>query len=110
MQPTSLAVTTAAFAPIAPALTPAADARLVRVASTRSGRYADKHGGRGMTDKPKGGAPRWLFTAIMIGGFVACGIYLGMMRIEGMSTGDLLRAVGFGVLGFLMLWGMIARR
>lgn len=63
-----------------------------------------------MTDKPKGGAPRWLFTVIMIGGFVACGIYLGMMRIEGMYTGDLLRAVGFGVLGFLMLWGMIARR
>ena len=63
-----------------------------------------------MMDRTRGGPPRWLFAVIMIGGFLACGIYLGMMRIEGVSTGDLLGAVGFGVLGFLMLWGAIARR
>jgi hypothetical protein len=63
-----------------------------------------------MTDKPRSQPPCWLLTVIMIGGFIACGIYLGMMRVEGISTGDLIRAVGFGVLGFLMLWGVIARR
>jgi hypothetical protein len=63
-----------------------------------------------MTDKPKGGPPRWLFAVLMIGGFVACGIYLGKMRVEGVSTGELLRGVGFAVLGFLMLWGVMARR
>lgn len=63
-----------------------------------------------MTDKMSGGPPRWLFTILMVGGFVACGVYLGMMRVEGVSAGSLVRMAGFGVLGFLMLWGVLARR
>lgn len=63
-----------------------------------------------MTDKTQGGPPLWIFTVLMVGGFVACGLYLGMMRVEGTSTGNVIRAVGFGVLGFLMLWGILARR
>ena len=63
-----------------------------------------------MTNKMSGGPPRWLFTILMVGGFVACGVYLGMMRAEGVSAGNLVRTVGFGVLGFLMLWGVLARR
>ena len=62
-----------------------------------------------MMERQKGGPPRWLFTILMIGGFVACGIYLGMMRVEGVTTGDLVRAVGFGVLGSVMLRGVSAR-
>jgi hypothetical protein len=63
-----------------------------------------------MTNKMSGGPPRWLFVVVMVGGFVACGVYLGMMRVEGVSTGNVIRTVGFGVLGFLMLWGVLARR
>ena len=66
-------------------------------------------GRRPEMDKSMGRPPRWLFAVIMIGGFVACGIYLGLMRAEGISAGDLLRAIGFGTLGFLMLWGMVVR-
>ncbi|MCK5117963.1 MAG: hypothetical protein KAQ78_00170 [Candidatus Latescibacteria bacterium] len=54
--------------------------------------------------------PRWFFSILVAGGFVACGIYMGMMRVEGVSTGHGIRAVGFGVLGLLMLWGVIGKR
>lgn len=63
-----------------------------------------------MNNKTRSGPPGWIFTILMVGGFITCGLYLGMMRIEGVSTGDVLRAVGFGVLGFLMLWGALSRR
>jgi hypothetical protein len=63
-----------------------------------------------MTDGKRGGPPRWVFTTVMVGGFVACGLYIGIMRVEGASAGHLIRAIGFGVLGFLMLWGVLARR
>ena len=54
--------------------------------------------------------PRWLFAIVAAGAFVACGIYLGMMRVEGLSTGDTIRAGAFGVLGLLMLWGVLGKR
>lgn len=63
-----------------------------------------------MVETTRGGPPSWLFAILMVGGFVACGFYLGMMRVEGTSTGDLVRAVGYGVFGFLMLWGVLGRR
>jgi len=31
------------------------------------------------------------------------------MRIEGTSSGNIIRAAGFALLGALMLWGVIAR-
>jgi len=54
--------------------------------------------------------PRWVFAIPMVGGLLACGIYLGMMRVAGVSTGDLVRAIGFGLLGLGMLWAVLARR
>ena len=62
-----------------------------------------------MTDETKGGPPSWVFTILMVCGFLVCGLYLGMMRAEGASTGHFVRAVGFGVLGLLMLWGALRR-
>ena len=54
--------------------------------------------------------PRWFFSTLAAGTFVACGIYLGMIRAAGVSTGYVARAVGFGVLGLLMLWGVLGKR
>ena len=30
--------------------------------------------------------PRWAFSILMAGGFEACGMHLGLMRAEGLST------------------------
>jgi hypothetical protein len=57
----------------------------------------------------RGGPPRWVFSIITVGAFLACGIYLGMMRIEGTTTGNVIRAAGFALLGSLMLWGVLSR-
>lgn len=54
--------------------------------------------------------PRWLFAILTVGAFLASGIYLGMIRAEGSSTGYVVRAVIYGVLGLLMLWGVLGRR
>ena len=54
--------------------------------------------------------PRWLFTILAVGGLVASGIHLGMIRCEGASTGHVLRSLGYGVFGILMLWGVLAKR
>ena len=54
--------------------------------------------------------PRWFFSILVAGAFVACGIYLGMIRVEGVSMGHGIRAVVFGVLGLLMLWGVLGKR
>jgi len=53
---------------------------------------------------------RWLFTILTVGALLASGIYLGMIRIEGASTGHIVRAVGYGAFGLLMLWGAIGKR
>jgi len=54
--------------------------------------------------------PRWFFSILAVGAFVACGVYLGIIRADGVSTGHVIRAVGFGVLGLLMLWGVLGKR
>lgn len=54
--------------------------------------------------------PRWLFSVLTVGGFIACGIYLGMIRAEGVSTGYVIRVIGFGLFGLLMLWGVLGKR
>lgn len=53
--------------------------------------------------------PRWLCTILAVGGLVACGIYLGKIHLLGAQTPDLLRSIGFGVFGLLMLWGALTR-
>ena len=45
--------------------------------------------------------PRWFFTILTIGAFAASGLYLGIMRAEGPSTGHIVRSVGYGVFGLL---------
>jgi hypothetical protein len=54
--------------------------------------------------------PRWLFTILAVGGFWASGIYLGMIRAGGSSTGDVVRVIAFGIFGVLMLWGALGKR
>ena len=56
------------------------------------------------------GPPSWLFVVLMVAGFMASGLYLGMMRVAGVSTGAALRTAGFGALGIVMLWGVLSRR
>ena len=63
-----------------------------------------------MTEHKIKSPPRWFFSILVVGGFVACGIYLGMIRAEGVSTGHIIRAAGFGILGLLMLWGVLGKR
>ena len=62
-----------------------------------------------MNSTQRGRLPRWVFAIIMVGALLSCGIYLGMMRIEGTSTGNIVRSGGFALLGALMLWGTLAR-
>jgi hypothetical protein len=63
-----------------------------------------------MTERKMKTPPRWFFSILVVGAFLACGIYLGMIRLEGVSTGLVMRAVGFGLLGILMLWGVLGKR
>lgn len=62
-----------------------------------------------MNFRQGGGPLRWVFTIIMVGALLSCGTYLGIMRIEGTSSGNIIRSAGFALLGALMLWGVIAR-
>jgi hypothetical protein len=63
-----------------------------------------------MKEKSKVQLPRWLFAIISVGAFIACGIYLGMMRIEGLTTPDLIRSMGYFVVGLVMFWGLLSNR
>lgn len=54
--------------------------------------------------------PRWLFTILAVGGLLVSGIYIGMMRLEGAATGQVVRAIAYGVFGLLMLWGAVGKR
>jgi len=63
-----------------------------------------------MVEKRASLPPRWFVAVVASGAFVACGIYLGMMRVEGFSADEAIRAGAFGVLGLLMLWGVLGRR
>lgn len=53
--------------------------------------------------------PRWLFAVVAAGALLASGIYIGMIRIQGAAAAHLARAIGFGVLGLVMLYGATAR-
>jgi len=53
--------------------------------------------------------PRWLFALLAIGGLIACGIYLGVMSVEGFSPLRLAQMAGFGVFGLVMLWGALSQ-
>jgi hypothetical protein len=54
--------------------------------------------------------PRWLFAILAIGGLVACGIYLGIMSVEGLTNLRFAQSAGFGLLGLVMFWGAIQSR
>ncbi|HSM16006.1 MAG TPA: hypothetical protein VK845_03275 [Gemmatimonadales bacterium] len=54
--------------------------------------------------------PRWTFVILAVGGLIASGIYGGMMRLEGVTTGHVVRATVYGVFGLLMLWGALGSR
>jgi hypothetical protein len=54
--------------------------------------------------------PVWLFTLLEIGAFIACGIYIGLTKAEGPTTGNIIRIIGFGLLGLAMLWGVLNRK
>ena len=54
--------------------------------------------------------PRWGFAILAAGGLWASGVYVGMIRAAGTSTGDVAGAIGFGLLGLVMLWGVLGRR
>ena len=54
--------------------------------------------------------PRWLFAVLAVGGLLASGIYLGIMRLDGASTWNVVRAILFGVFGLLMLLGAMGKR
>jgi len=54
--------------------------------------------------------PRWGFAILAAGGLWASGVYVGMIRASGASTGDVAGAIGFGLLGLVMLWGVLGRR
>ncbi len=54
--------------------------------------------------------PRWFFAILAAGGFLASGIYLGMIRAEDATTGHIVRGTAYGLLGLLMMWGVLGKR
>ena len=54
--------------------------------------------------------PRWFFSIISTGAFIACGIYVGMIHAGDMSTPHVIRAVACGMLGLVMMWGVLGSR
>jgi hypothetical protein len=60
-----------------------------------------------MQDSKKRSFPRWLFAILAIGGLVAAGIYLGIISVEGVTSGRLIQAAAFGLLGLTMFWGAL---
>ena len=59
-------------------------------------------------ERGKGHPPRWLFIILAVGGLVACGIYIGMIRAGMNTTPNIFRAAAFGLCGLLMLWRALA--
>jgi hypothetical protein len=54
--------------------------------------------------------PRWIFILLTVGGLVASGIFVGIMRVEGATTGNVVRVIGYGVFGLVMLWGAVKQK
>jgi hypothetical protein len=50
--------------------------------------------------------PGWVFGLIAIGGLVASGIFLGIMSVEGLTPNNLIKAIGFGIVGLVMFIGI----
>ena len=46
---------------------------------------------------------------LAVGALVAAGIYVGIMSVEGITGGAVVRAIVFGALGLIMFWGAIHR-
>ena len=63
-----------------------------------------------MTERKLRPPPRWLFAIVMAGSFLACGIYLGLIRAEGAATEHVVRVAVYGVVGLFMLWGVLGNR
>ena len=43
--------------------------------------------------------PRWLFFILGVGALLASGIFIGIARTSGLTTGGIVRIVLFGLLG-----------
>ncbi len=63
-----------------------------------------------MKNKNSYATPRWLFAVIAIGAFIAMGIYIGIMSVEGATNNHLIKVSAFGIVGILMFWGAYAKR
>ncbi len=60
-----------------------------------------------MEKSKKQSFPRWIFVMIAIGGLVACGIFIGIMSVEGATSLRFIQAIGFGLMGLVTFWGAI---
>jgi hypothetical protein len=58
----------------------------------------------------KNRVPWWLYALIAVGTLLASGIYIGIMSVEGTTSMHTVQAVGFGLLGVIMLWGATHNR
>jgi len=56
-----------------------------------------------MTPK-RNGPSRWLYFILGVGALLASGIYLGIARTDGLTTGGGLRIILFGLLGILWVF------
>jgi hypothetical protein len=65
-----------------------------------------------MNKQKKRTPPRWFYFAIGIGSLMASGIYIGIGKTAGFSSGRVIPAVIFGVLGLLwvLMYGEDAGR
>ena len=70
----------------------------------------EQEGESHMTERSLQTPPRLLFAILAVGGFIACGIYLGMIRAGQTAPGHIILAAIFGVFGILMMWGVLGRR
>jgi len=62
-----------------------------------------------MKQKEKLTFPSWMFAVLAIGGFLASGIFIGIMSIEEFTAMRFSQAAGFGIMGLVMFWGAIKR-
>lgn len=62
-----------------------------------------------MEKSKKHSFPGWIFAIIAIGGLVACGIFVGIMSVEGVTSSRFIQAIGFGLIGLATFWGAIQR-
>jgi len=54
--------------------------------------------------------PKWFYSIIAVTALIACGIYLGMIRVEGSTAGNVIRAAGFGVIGLATFCMAVGKR